>query len=73
MRFWSELAGYSLWSFDFVLYKRGSDKVLGRSEFSVQWPRSVVLSKDLEAGDYILHVRRHSATTGSLTDSSPNQ
>ena len=55
-RFWNELSGYSLWSFDFVLYKKGCQRVLGRSEFSVQWPRGVVLNKDLEAGDYVLHV-----------------
>jgi hypothetical protein len=35
--------------------------VLGRSEFSVQWPRSVVLNKELEAGDYVLHVSHHSS------------
>ncbi|KAF8589545.1 cysteine proteinase [Ramaria rubella] len=56
-RFWNELSGYSLWSFDFILFKKGSERVLGRSEFSVQWPRSVTLNKQLEAGDYVLHVR----------------
>ncbi|KAF8512331.1 hypothetical protein JB92DRAFT_2928993 [Gautieria morchelliformis] len=56
-RFWRELSGYSLWTFDFVLFRKGSDRVLGRSEFCVHWPRSVVLAKDLEAGDYVLHVR----------------
>ncbi|KIJ30715.1 hypothetical protein M422DRAFT_186752 [Sphaerobolus stellatus SS14] len=56
-RYWNELSGYSLWTFDFILYKQGSKKVVGRSEYSIQWPRSVTLTKDLDAGDYVLHVR----------------
>ncbi|KAF8521601.1 cysteine proteinase [Hysterangium stoloniferum] len=56
-RYWNELSGYSIWVFDFVLYKKGSQKVLGRSESSVQWPRSVTLIKYLDEGDYVLHVR----------------
>lgn len=55
-RYWSELSGYSLWTFDFVLYKKGGTKVIGRSEYSIQWPRSITLTKHLEAGDYVLHV-----------------
>ncbi|KAF8499476.1 cysteine proteinase [Hysterangium stoloniferum] len=57
IRYWDELSGYSLWAFDFVLYKKGSQKILGRSECSDQWPRSVTLIKDLDEGDYVLHVR----------------
>lgn len=44
--------------------------MLGRSEFSVQWPRGVVLNKDLEAGDYVLHVSRQGVRKDK--DSSPD-
>lgn len=57
-RYWDELSGYSLWTFDFVLYKKGEEKVIGRSEYSILWTRTVNLFTDnLEAGDYVLHVR----------------
>jgi len=56
-RFWDELSGPYAWMFDCILFKKGGDEPLASSENSIRWPRSVVLSKVLQAGDYVLHVR----------------
>ncbi|GJJ11681.1 hypothetical protein Clacol_005917 [Clathrus columnatus] len=56
-RYWDELSGCFLWTFDFVLYRKSEEKAIGRSEYSILWTRSVTLFTDLKAGDYVLHVR----------------
>ncbi|KAF8516230.1 cysteine proteinase [Gautieria morchelliformis] len=56
-RFWEDISGGWSWSMDFLLFRRDSERVLGRSSCSSLASRSVTLIKDLEAGDYVLHVR----------------
>jgi hypothetical protein len=55
-RFWEDISGSWSWSMDFLLFRRDSECVLGRSSCSSLASRSVTLAKDLEAGDYVLHV-----------------
>ncbi|KAF8524391.1 hypothetical protein BU17DRAFT_85000 [Hysterangium stoloniferum] len=55
-RFWDALKGLYEWSFDFLLYKRGQEKIIARSRVAPN-TRSVSVSKDLEAGEYFVHVR----------------
>ncbi|KAF8597837.1 cysteine proteinase [Ceratobasidium sp. AG-I] len=59
-RYFQELSGYSQWSMDFVVYRKGApaDEPYTRSSHTVFWRRSVnVELNNLEAGDYVLHVR----------------
>ncbi|KAG9106318.1 hypothetical protein FRC07_008876, partial [Ceratobasidium sp. 392] len=59
-RYFSELSGYSSWSMDFVVYKKGApaEEVYTRSTHTVFWRRSVNVELDhLEAGEYVVHVR----------------
>ncbi|KAF9511954.1 hypothetical protein BS47DRAFT_1298263 [Hydnum rufescens UP504] len=50
-------AGYSEWTLDFKLYKKGDPELLARSSHSTFLCRSVNCELDLEAGDYVVHVR----------------
>jgi len=46
-----------MWSFDFNLYKKGSDELLASSVHNKFWGRSVSLEVDLDEGEYVVHVR----------------
>ncbi|CAE7095601.1 unnamed protein product [Rhizoctonia solani] len=59
-RAFGEISGYNEWSMDFVVYRKGapSEEHYVRSNHSWFWQRVVVGELDnLEAGDYVLHVR----------------
>ncbi|KAG9085226.1 hypothetical protein FS749_004601 [Ceratobasidium sp. UAMH 11750] len=59
-RYFAELSGYSYWSADFVVYKKGApaDEPYTRSTHNVFWRRSVnVELAHLDAGEYVVHVR----------------
>jgi len=45
-----------MWSLDFLLFKKSVNELIDRSDYSIEWSRSVTLEADLEAGDYVLHV-----------------
>ena len=56
-RMYSTIRSAADWSFDFKLFKRGSDLALGSSSYSYGRTRSVTLRTELQPGDYIVHVR----------------
>ncbi|KAG9120537.1 hypothetical protein FRC07_003926 [Ceratobasidium sp. 392] len=59
-RYFSEISGYHKWSVDFVIYRKGApaDEPYTRSTHHELWRRSVNVELDnLEAGDYVVHVR----------------
>ncbi|KIJ56184.1 hypothetical protein M422DRAFT_219353 [Sphaerobolus stellatus SS14] len=57
-RFWAEYAGYSLWTVDFMLFKKGEEEPIEESDYALeQLVRGVTLMIDLDAGEYVLHVR----------------
>ncbi|KAJ6461187.1 hypothetical protein C8R47DRAFT_1160099 [Mycena vitilis] len=56
-RFFNDLSGRYLWSFDFLLFKRGQTEPIARSAQPDFYHRSVNIQLNLEAGDYVLHVR----------------
>lgn len=56
-RFYSVVQSAAEWSFDFKLFKKGSDRVLGSSSYSYGRARSVTLNIELQPGDYVVHVR----------------
>lgn len=56
-RYFRGLQGRFLWSFDFLLFKKGDTEAEGTSSQGRTHMRSVNLEMDLEAGEYVLHVR----------------
>lgn len=56
-RYFSELSGSSKFTLDFKLFKRGEKNVLINSSHSTFFGRSVNAELDLEAGEYVVHVR----------------
>ncbi|KZT59293.1 cysteine proteinase [Calocera cornea HHB12733] len=56
-RYFRELAPWTRWSFDFALFKKGDKEVVAVSHHAAIWTRSVNIELDLEAGDYVVHVR----------------
>ncbi|CAE6493781.1 unnamed protein product [Rhizoctonia solani] len=59
-RCFNEISGYNDWSLDFVVYRKGapSEEHYTRSYHNWFWQRSASVELDnLEAGDYVLHVR----------------
>ncbi|KAF8318702.1 cysteine proteinase [Clavulina sp. PMI_390] len=56
-RYFSDLSGSSKFTLDFKLFKKGEKEVLVNSSHSMFFGRSVNAELDLEAGDYVVHVR----------------
>lgn len=56
-RYFPELAGSSRFTLDFKLFKKGEDRVLVNSSHATFFGRSVNAEIDLEAGEYVVHVR----------------
>ncbi|KAJ7693200.1 hypothetical protein B0H17DRAFT_1010276 [Mycena rosella] len=56
-RFFTDISGRSYWSFDFLLFQRGQTEPLAMSSQPRFYSRSVNLELELEAGDYVVHVR----------------
>ncbi|KZP03453.1 cysteine proteinase, partial [Athelia psychrophila] len=57
IRFYDAMRSASSWTFDFKLFMKDSAQVLGSSNYSMQLPRTVTLSIELQPGDYFVHVR----------------
>jgi len=51
------ISNLAAWTFDFVLYKKGSTKPIATSSLSLRCPRSINVERVLEAGEYVAHVR----------------
>ncbi|KAK7052859.1 hypothetical protein VNI00_004178 [Paramarasmius palmivorus] len=56
-RYFKRISGRCAWRFDFLLYREGDDEYLAESAHSRFKSRSINLEIDLEAGDYVVHVR----------------
>ncbi|CAE6421113.1 unnamed protein product [Rhizoctonia solani] len=59
-RCFRDISGYNDWSLDFVIYRKGapSEEHYARSYHNWFWQRATSVELDnLEAGDYVLHVR----------------
>ncbi|KAJ7125785.1 cysteine proteinase [Mycena crocata] len=56
-RYFNDISGRWYWSFDFLLFKRGQTEPLAMSSQPRFYSRSVNLELNLEAGDYVVHVR----------------
>jgi len=57
-RYWRGLEGYLWWSLEFRVFRTGEKEYLMRSEKGIYDQRSVSVEfKDLEPGEYIVHVR----------------
>ncbi|KAJ6472033.1 hypothetical protein C8R45DRAFT_1013813 [Mycena sanguinolenta] len=56
-RYFKDISGRSYWTFDFLLFKRGQSEPVATSSQPRFYSRSVNLELDLEAGDYVVHVR----------------
>ncbi|KAG5736063.1 Calpain-9 [Termitomyces sp. T112] len=55
-RYWKAIAGAAIWSFDFIVYKKGESKPI-TSSTTTRFGRSVNVEVYLEAGEYVVHVR----------------
>ncbi|KAJ3874638.1 cysteine proteinase [Lentinula edodes] len=69
-RFFEEISGRYFWTFEFVVFKKGEKEYLAHSGPSRVWRRSVNLEVNLEAGDYVAHVRldRHTRSPSRESD-----
>ncbi|KAJ3784855.1 hypothetical protein GGU10DRAFT_376341 [Lentinula aff. detonsa] len=69
-RFFEEISGRWYWTFDFVVFKKGEKEHLAHSAVSRLWCRSVNLELNLDAGDYVVHVRldRHNRFPSRASD-----
>ncbi|KAJ7104892.1 hypothetical protein C8R44DRAFT_807236 [Mycena epipterygia] len=56
-RYFRPIAGPWSWSFDFFLFKTGETEPLATSSQSQFYLRSVNMELELDAGDYVVHVR----------------
>jgi len=56
-RYFEAISGYSRWTLDFKIFKKGEPELLASSSHSTFFRRSVNCELDLEAGDYVVHVR----------------
>ncbi|KAJ8509380.1 hypothetical protein ONZ45_g8446 [Pleurotus djamor] len=68
-RYFDDLSGNYWWNFNFVLFKAGESEVLAESSHARLWSRSVNVELELEAGDYVVHVRldrKHRRDSGYL-------
>ncbi|CAE6382108.1 unnamed protein product [Rhizoctonia solani] len=69
-RCFKDISGYNDWSLDFVVYRKGasSEDHYARSYHNWFWQRATSVELDnLEAGDYVLHVRLDRNHTRSKT------
>ncbi|KAJ7589467.1 cysteine proteinase [Mycena floridula] len=56
-RYYDPISGRYLWTFDMKIFKKGSKEVFAESIMSHPGGRSVNLELQLEAGEYVIHVR----------------
>lgn len=56
-RYFTDISGRYSWSFDFLLFKRGQTEPVAMSAQPRFYSRSVNLELNLDAGDYVVHVR----------------
>jgi hypothetical protein len=56
-RYFDTISGRSHWTFDFLLYKKGEKEPIAESLHSRMYARSVNVEVDLQAGEYVVHVR----------------
>ncbi|KAG9095718.1 hypothetical protein FRC07_011043, partial [Ceratobasidium sp. 392] len=59
-RYFAEISGYSQWTLEFVIYRKDApaSEPYASSSHTIFWRRSVnVELDDLEAGEYVVHVR----------------
>ena len=59
-RYFDDISGFSKWTIDFVVYKRGDKEITGVSFYAIAMTRSVTCELHLEAGEYIIFVSLHS-------------
>jgi hypothetical protein len=56
-RYYQDLAGPYKWSFEFVVYARDGEEPVATTMHNTFWQRSMTVEVDLEAGEYVVHVR----------------
>ncbi|THU76891.1 cysteine proteinase [Dendrothele bispora CBS 962.96] len=56
-RYFKEISGCSYWQFDFIIFKAGKKEIIAESSLSRLYARSVNVEVNLDAGDYVIHVR----------------
>ncbi|KAL0068058.1 hypothetical protein AAF712_004962 [Marasmius tenuissimus] len=56
-RYFEKISGRYVWRFQFILFKIGESDYIAESSHGRPFSRSVNLEMDLEAGDYVVHVR----------------
>ncbi|THU81095.1 cysteine proteinase [Dendrothele bispora CBS 962.96] len=74
-RYFNEISGCSYWQFDFIIFKAGETEIVAESSLSRLYARSVNVEVNLDAGDYVIHVRLDRTTyrdPGYFDTNSPN-
>ena len=56
-RYFKDIEGPCIWTVDFILAKEGATRPLAESSYAFFYTRSTSLEIDLEAGNYVVHVR----------------
>ncbi|KDQ54808.1 hypothetical protein JAAARDRAFT_196208 [Jaapia argillacea MUCL 33604] len=70
-RHFEELSGCYDWALDFVLFRKGDTEPIGSSVHDYFMDRSVSLELDLDAGEYVVHVRLDRWLVHGRSPSSP--
>lgn len=55
-RYFRGLEGNSVWAFDFIIFKQGTEEEIAESSKSIFHTRSVNVELELDAGEYVIHV-----------------
>ncbi|KAJ7239564.1 hypothetical protein B0H12DRAFT_1237530 [Mycena haematopus] len=56
-RYFQDISGNSCWTFDFALFKKGSKELVAQTSLTRFFLRSVNVELNLDAGEYVVHVR----------------
>ncbi|KAJ7589466.1 cysteine proteinase [Mycena floridula] len=70
-RYFKEISGRYIWTFNFQIFKKGETEPMEESNLSQPWTRSVNVELDLEAGEYIVHVRLDRPSTQPVIEDRP--
>ncbi|KAJ7036653.1 hypothetical protein C8F04DRAFT_1220961 [Mycena alexandri] len=70
-RYFADISGNSCWMLEFVLFKKGSRAIVAESTPTRFYLRSVNLEAQLEAGEYVVHVRLDRVVNDQLPEYNP--
>ncbi|KAJ7173341.1 hypothetical protein C8R46DRAFT_946051 [Mycena filopes] len=71
-RYFPDISGNSCWMLEFVLFKKGHKELVAESTQTRFYLRSVNLEAQLEAGEYVVHVRLDRVVNDQIPEYNPS-